>query len=33
MGNGKLFDDWGSIEIRWLWYAKEVFGEDREREE
>ena len=33
MGNGELFDDWGSMEIRWSRYAKEAFGEDREREE
>ena len=33
MGNGELFDDWGSMEVRWLWYAKNAFGEDREDEE
>ena len=33
MGNGQLFDDWGSMEIRWSRYAKEAFGEDREEKE
>ena len=33
VGNGELFDDWGSMEVRWSQYAKDAFGEDREGEE